>query len=394
MAETQHGRIQAHAEEVQNVFNAGLAVGTEAPEVSSAYHHGAGSQCKRLGHIATAANAAIEQNLNLVAHGVGHGAEAANRCRCCIQVVSSVIGDGDGVDASIHSALGVIDARHAFKHELAAPLFAQPLDVFPRGRGSLLPLAIGAEERGSLARGWFEVGCGQIRQPGCEPLQGPLWPANALGGKLDDGAEIHSFRDGGASPVATNRERPVGGGNKRLDACRTSPFHALEHDVARSGPVHLKERVFVYRGHFFDRLRRKRAQAHDRATVRGRLGDGNLTLRANCLHASGRDHHRQGDGNTHDGRGKIPSWLVSGHVRRELHARKSIDVLFGGPTSLATGDERRIDRRGEALLSSSLCFEDGFKPGVLFPGPQTHECSASLGGRKCSLDSNGTRCQK
>ena len=63
--------VDAVAHQVEHVLDAGLAVGGEAPEVGAADHHGPGAERQRLHDVAAAADAAVEQHLDLVADRFG-----------------------------------------------------------------------------------------------------------------------------------------------------------------------------------------------------------------------------------------------------------------------------------------------------------------------------------
>ena len=61
--------IEPAAQNVQDVLDAGLAVGRQAPQVGAADHHCAGAERDRLHDVAAAADAAVQQDLDVVADG-------------------------------------------------------------------------------------------------------------------------------------------------------------------------------------------------------------------------------------------------------------------------------------------------------------------------------------
>ena len=81
-------RVDAAAQDVEHVLDPGLAVGGESPQVGPPDHDGARSEGEGLDDVAAAPYAAVEQDLDLVADGVGDGRAArgsapASRRGCC-----------------------------------------------------------------------------------------------------------------------------------------------------------------------------------------------------------------------------------------------------------------------------------------------------------------------
>jgi hypothetical protein len=70
-----------------------------------------------------------------------------NGRRRVVEVVATVIGHGDGADADIDGALGVVGPHHSLEHERAVPLLDEPGNVVPGRWRCLHPLAVGGEER-------------------------------------------------------------------------------------------------------------------------------------------------------------------------------------------------------------------------------------------------------
>src|ERR1700679_2201026 len=67
LAQAEPGGIDAAAENVEDVLHAGLAVGGQAPQVGAADHHGAGPERDGLDDVAAPADAAVKDDLNVVA---------------------------------------------------------------------------------------------------------------------------------------------------------------------------------------------------------------------------------------------------------------------------------------------------------------------------------------
>ena len=78
-----------------------------------------------------------------------------------------------------------------------------------------------------------------------------------LGRHPDHRPEVDLLRDLGAAPVPAHREGPVERGDQTLGAGGVGPLHALHHDVAVAGPVHLEEGARVGRHDLLDGLARR-----------------------------------------------------------------------------------------------------------------------------------------
>src|ERR1035437_2417702 len=152
---------------------------------------------------------AVEQDLDLAAHGVADRGQRPDRGRRAVQVVAAVVGHRDGSGADVDSAAGVVGTHDALDHERAAPLLAQPGQVVPGGRGSLHPLAVDAEEgRGRLA-GAGHVGPGASGKAAVlEPLTHVAQPGDALRRQADEGPQVYLLGNGRAAPVPAVGERP------------------------------------------------------------------------------------------------------------------------------------------------------------------------------------------
>ena len=145
-AEAEQRLVDAGAEDLEHVGDAGLAVGRQPPEVGAADHHRAGPERQRLDDVAAAADAAVEQHLDLVADRVDDRRQRADRRRRAVEVVAAVVGDRDRVGADLDRAAGVVGVHHALDQKRAAPLLAQPGEVLPGRLRGHHPLAVGAEE--------------------------------------------------------------------------------------------------------------------------------------------------------------------------------------------------------------------------------------------------------
>src|SRR4029078_1943614 len=113
------------------------AVGGQPPQVGPPDQHRPRAECERLDHVAAPANAAVEQNLNLVADRVRDTRPRADGRGRSIEVVTTMVGYRDGAHAGVDGALGLIDPDDALEQKRSFPLRAQPADVGPAGWRSL-----------------------------------------------------------------------------------------------------------------------------------------------------------------------------------------------------------------------------------------------------------------
>jgi hypothetical protein len=81
-------RSRFRAEDVKDVLDPGLARGGQPPQVGAPDHRGTGTKRERLDHVAPAPDPAVEQNLDLIADGLGNRRKRADRCRRPVQVIA------------------------------------------------------------------------------------------------------------------------------------------------------------------------------------------------------------------------------------------------------------------------------------------------------------------
>ena len=97
----------------QDVLDAGLAVGGQAPQVRAPDHHRAGAERERLDDVAAAPDAAVEQDLDLSPTASTIAGSARIDGRRAVEVVAAVVGDRDRVGADLDRAPGVVGVHHA-----------------------------------------------------------------------------------------------------------------------------------------------------------------------------------------------------------------------------------------------------------------------------------------
>ena len=80
-------QIESIAEDVQDVLDAGLAIGGETPQVCAPDHDRSGSERERLGDVAAAPDPAVEKHLDLVADHVDDRGQQPDGSGSRIEVV-------------------------------------------------------------------------------------------------------------------------------------------------------------------------------------------------------------------------------------------------------------------------------------------------------------------
>jgi hypothetical protein len=89
------------------------------------------SQRQRLSNIRTAPNPRIEENLQLLAHGIHDLRQHSQRANAAINLPSAVVTDNDSLDADLNALLGIRDGLDALEDDGAVPVLLQESDVFP-----------------------------------------------------------------------------------------------------------------------------------------------------------------------------------------------------------------------------------------------------------------------
>src|SRR5215472_15887076 len=85
----------ALAQDLKHIADPALAAGCHPPQIGAADHHGTSAESEGLDDVAAAADAAIQEYLNLAADGVGDTRKAADRGGGGVEVVAAVVGHRD-----------------------------------------------------------------------------------------------------------------------------------------------------------------------------------------------------------------------------------------------------------------------------------------------------------
>ena len=334
----------------------GLAVGGEAPEVGAADHHGPGAERERLDDVAAAPDAAVEQDLDLVADRVGDRRQRADRRRRAVEVVAAVVGHRDRGDAGVDGAAGVVDAHDALEHERAVPLLAQPGDVVPGRRRRLHPLAVGAEERRRRLAGPAAM-FGTVRSGSC-PVAARSRAASAAAQRPAGANRTIALRSIFSGMHGLPQSRPVENDQSRVTISPTAPAAGRARPAAsiRSrvpDPVDLEERLRVGGDDLLDRLAARTSDSPMAVPARGGgAGDGDLAVGMDGLHAGRGDEHRQRD---RPGPCTVVARSRSAAGRRRAGAKPSsanAAMLSSSVTpALGAGDQRACRRTWAAASS-------------------------------------------
>ena len=93
--------------------------------------HARAPSATRLHDVAAAAYAAVADDLDAVAHRVGHRRDEIDDRGRGVELATAVVRQRDGVDPLVGGDLGVGDGLDALDHDGAVPDRAQPLGVTP-----------------------------------------------------------------------------------------------------------------------------------------------------------------------------------------------------------------------------------------------------------------------
>jgi predicted ATPase/DNA-binding CsgD family transcriptional regulator len=296
VTEREQGRVDATAQDAEDVADAGRAAGRQAPQVGAADHDRAGAEGERLHHVAAPAHAAVQQHLRPVPDRRHDGRQRPDGGRRPVQVVAAVVGHRHRGRARVDRAARVIRPHDPLDQERPVPPGTDPGDVVPRGRRDRLPRAVSREEAGSRLAGRPEVRHGEVRQAAVPGPPGEVArPRQHLRGVPEHGPCVQPLRYRRAAPVTAAGERPVERDDQRLRAGRPRPQRPVEQNVTVRRPVHLEEHVRVHPGHVGRRPAGELAQPHRGPGVPGARRDGDLAERMHRLHANRGGDHRQGD---------------------------------------------------------------------------------------------------
>ena len=118
-------------EQVQGAFDAALPACRKPIQIRSTDRTGIGAKRHGLDHVRAASDAAVDDQLESIAHGIAHRGEAIDRRRGRVELPAAVIGDHDRADARIGGALRIVGRLQTLDDERPAPFPHQPGDVVP-----------------------------------------------------------------------------------------------------------------------------------------------------------------------------------------------------------------------------------------------------------------------
>jgi len=156
-AEEAESAVDAFAEDLEGVGDAGFACGAEAVGVGAADEDGASTEAKGFYDVRAAADSAIEQDFGLAADSGDDFRQDAKRWRNGIELTATVIGDDDGGGTNVDGAAGVVGGENSFCDDGAGPEFPEPAKIFP-GDDSATECGADVDERQRAFAGNDDVG--------------------------------------------------------------------------------------------------------------------------------------------------------------------------------------------------------------------------------------------
>ncbi len=130
-AEEAEGAVDAFAEDLEGMGDAGFASGAEAVGVGSTDEDGASAEADGFDDVRAAADAAIEEDFGLASDGCDDFRQDAKSRRDGVELAAAVIGNDNCGGAAIDGATGVVAGDDAFGDDGTGPKFAQPFEIFP-----------------------------------------------------------------------------------------------------------------------------------------------------------------------------------------------------------------------------------------------------------------------
>src|SRR5216110_3467288 len=149
-----HRRADFLTQDLEGAGNAGGAVGGETPEGGSPDRHHLRPARKPLHHIGPAREAAVDHDLDAIAHGVGDGGQRVDGRLRLVELTTAVVGDPDQAHPHVRGAAGVAHRHDPLQPHRELRRLHQPQDVVPRETRLVLggrPARVGRDLHG-LAR--------------------------------------------------------------------------------------------------------------------------------------------------------------------------------------------------------------------------------------------------
>src|SRR5262245_54306093 len=114
-------RVDACAEDVENVLDPRLSCYRESPQVSATDHRGTSAERKRFDDICPAPDAPVEQNLHVAADSRCDRWKDPDRGWGPVKVVTSMVRDGNGGKPGLSGPEGIVYSAYAFEQKGARP---------------------------------------------------------------------------------------------------------------------------------------------------------------------------------------------------------------------------------------------------------------------------------
>src|SRR5947199_385755 len=127
-----HRRADFLTQDLEGAGNAGGAVGGETPEGGSPDRHHLRPARKPLHHIGPAREAAVDHDVDAIAHGVGDGGQRVDGRLRLVELTTAVVGDPDQAHPHVRGAAGVAHRHDPLQPHRELRRLHQPQDVVPR----------------------------------------------------------------------------------------------------------------------------------------------------------------------------------------------------------------------------------------------------------------------
>ena len=131
MAAKRHAQRQFVVDDLQSFGDTFFAHGTHAIEHGAPNVHTLCAQRFGFKNVLSAANAAIHMHFNVFAHRIDDGRQGVDAGLGAIQLTTTMVGDDEGIRATLHRQASVFDVLNAFQNELAAPELFHPFHIGP-----------------------------------------------------------------------------------------------------------------------------------------------------------------------------------------------------------------------------------------------------------------------
>lgn len=131
MAAEGHGQVQLTSDDLQRPRHSGLTQRAQPVEIGTADHGPARTEGDGLEHVLPGTDAAVEPDLDALAHRLDDRRQRADGRGRTVQLASAMVADDQRIGAGVGGQPRVLGIEDALEHQLAAPAAFDPFDVAP-----------------------------------------------------------------------------------------------------------------------------------------------------------------------------------------------------------------------------------------------------------------------